>query len=177
MKTKALAILFALFLLTLPVRAQFNKLYDFGSGTDGSEPRFSEIVIDGSVFYGMTCNGGGLDRGTIFKCNLDGSGYIVLHTFMGGSVDGSFPEGSLVISGTTLYGMTCNGGESDLGTIFKIETDGSGFSLLHSFSDAIADGNNPKGSLIISGTTLFGMTEAGGGSSMGTIFKIGIDGS
>ena len=36
----------------------------------------------------------------------DGSGFAVLHGFAGGADDGKKPYGSLILSGSTLYGMT-----------------------------------------------------------------------
>ena len=58
----------------------------------------------------------------------------LLHEFAGTPADGGWPKAALVVSGSTLYGMTYQGGDSDKGTIFKIQSDGSGFSLLHEFS-------------------------------------------
>jgi len=163
--------------------AQFNNLHDFGEGDDGKQP-FGNLLIAGSKMYGMTPQGGGgyLHYGTIFKCNPDGSEYTILHEFIYGADNGRFPIGSLLLSGTTLYGVTYNGGASDLGTIFKIETDGSGFTVLHSFLGGLDQGQNPCGSLVLTGTTLYGMTTYGGGgsgvfSNCGTIFKIETDGS
>ena len=66
----------------------------------------------------------------------DGSGFSLLHTFAGGigsSTDGGYPFGSLIQSGSTLYGTTAWGGSSDAGTVFKVATDGTGFSIVHSF--------------------------------------------
>jgi len=69
------------------------------------------------------------------------------------------------------------------GTIFSIGTDGSNFKLLHSFTCGTSDGGNPYDSLTLSGSTLYGMTNAYGGGSGGgsagdgTIFSIGTDGS
>ena len=68
--------------------------------------------------------------------------------------------GSLTLSGSTLYGMTLSGGANGNGTIFSINTDGSGFQNLFSFSGT--NGDNPHGSLTLSGSTLYGMTSAGG---------------
>ena len=45
----------------------------------------------------------------------------LLHSFTGGS-DGSYPHGSLIQSGSTLYGMTNGGGSGGKGTIFSITT-------------------------------------------------------
>ena len=129
-------------------------------GSDGSLPRCTP-VLSGTTIYGMTSQGGGLNRGTIFKVDQSGSGYTQLHDFSGGVDDGVAPAyGSLLLDGTTLYGMTLSGGNSDLGTIFKIGTDGA-MTLLHEFAGGADDGRSPNGSLIISGTTLYGMTRYG----------------
>ena len=73
-----------------------------------------------------------------------------------------------VLSGTTLYGMTSTGGGRNKGTIFKVETNGGGYTLLHEFVGGADDGETPYyGSLVISGTTLYGMTYKGGDSDIG----------
>lgn len=43
-------------------------------------------------------------------------------------------QGSLVLSGSTHYGMAYADGSANLGTIFKINTDGTSFTVLHSFA-------------------------------------------
>ena len=63
---------------------------------------------------------------------------IILHSFTGGASDGRIPQGSLTLSGATLYGMTSNGGSSDKGTLFSMNTDGSGFGLLHTFANGVS---------------------------------------
>ena len=76
-----------------------------------------------------------------------------------------------------LYGLTKYGGLNNLGVIFRIKTDGSGFTKLLDF-DGIAKGSYPWGSLIL-GTdgSLYGTTLAGGLHNDGTVFKINQDGS
>src|SRR5262245_55600303 len=86
--------------------------------------------------------------------------FTVLHTFTGTYDDGGEPYGSLIQSGSTLYGMTNKGGSNSSGTIFKIGVDGASFSLLHSFDGAFESGH-PFGSLIQSGSTLYGMNNSG----------------
>jgi uncharacterized repeat protein (TIGR03803 family) len=44
----------------------------------------------------------------------------LLHKFAGGTADGQMPHGSLLISSSTLYGMTFYGGDSDLGVVFSL---------------------------------------------------------
>ncbi|MCX5830143.1 MAG: hypothetical protein NTV58_19410 [Deltaproteobacteria bacterium] len=69
----------------------------------------------------MTKTGGGSGKiGAVFKINITGSGYTNLHTFGGGANDGLWPFDSLTISGSTLYGMTEQGGVAGEGVIFKM---------------------------------------------------------
>ncbi|MCX6567036.1 MAG: hypothetical protein NTW38_11550, partial [Candidatus Aminicenantes bacterium] len=134
------------------------------------------LIAGGSTLYGMTELGGAYGAGTIFKMNADGTGYSILHSFIGGSSDGCNPYGSLILIDSALYGLTFKGG-SGHGTLFKIYTNGSGFTLLHSFSGDLSNGYYPYGSLIAIGSTLFGMTYYGGTNGAGTIFKIETDGT
>jgi len=69
--------------------------------------------------------------------------YRVLHHFTDGNSDGSQPMGSLVQSGSTLYGMTGWGGSQNNGVVFKINPDGCGFQVIHNFVSAADDGQNP----------------------------------
>ena len=154
----------------------FGLLHSFlGGSTDGQQPNDS-LVQSGSTLYG-TCNyGGSSGDGTIFSIHADGTGYTTLHNFT--DADGFYPEASLVLSGSTLYGTTEFSSKSTYtgGTVFKMNTDGTGFSLLHTFT-AHGDGSLPTGSLILSGSHLFGTTDSGGSASDGTIFELGTDGT
>jgi uncharacterized repeat protein (TIGR03803 family) len=87
--------------------------------------------VSGSSLYGTTPNGGRNGGGTIFKLNTDRTDYRVLHHFDRPltSSDGWSPHGGLLLSGATLYGTTEQGG-SGQGTVFKLNTDGTGFSTL-----------------------------------------------
>ncbi len=163
--------------LTASLQAQYNLFYSFAGGTsDGSRP-YGSLIISGSTLYGMTYEGGAGNFGTIFKVNKDGTGFALLHSFARGAADGAYPYASLIRNGSTLYGMTYAGGTADCGTIFRISKDGTGFALLHSFAGGTSDGAYPLGSLIASGSVLYGMTYSGGTSGMGTIFKVNKNGT
>ena len=88
----------------------------------------------------------------------------------------AWARGELALSGGVLYGSTFNGGTSDLGTVFKINADGSGFALLHSFTGGATDGKSPITTPALVGSTLYGTTTAGGTSDNGTVFQVGTDG-
>ena len=154
----------------------YTLLHSFaGPVADGREP-FGSLILSGSTLYGMTHKGGAYDLGTVFSMETDGSGFSLLHSFAGVPNDGQFPNGDLILSGSTLYGVTMWGGYSGNGAIFRIQTDGSDFAILHGFPGVYAMGG-PTGSLILSGSTLYGMTYLGGENHLGAVFRIQTDGS
>jgi uncharacterized repeat protein (TIGR03803 family) len=157
----------------MPDGTGFEKLFDFDGTASGSEP-FGSLISDGTYLYGMTLVGGTGNLGTIFKILKDGSGYVKLFDFTG-TANGSQPYGDLLLIGSTLYGTTYAGGSSNKGIIFRIQTDGTNFGRLLNFSGSPAFGERPMGSLVSDGTSLYGMTSAGGSSNDGTIFRVRLD--
>ena len=129
---------------------------------------------DGTL-YGTTAS-------TVFTVQPDGSGFAVLK-WLTNSVEGRFPLGGLVLSEGTLYGTTTNGGSSDKGTVYRLKTDGSDFTVLKGFSALEGgmrtnwDGANPHAGLVLSGNTLYGTAILGGTSGSGTVFKLNTDGT
>ena len=156
----------------------YQVLHSFGIvPNDGYYP-YGSLTLSGTTLYGMTQSGGANGKGTIFQINTDGTGYQVLYSFGSVANDGFYPYGSLTLSGTTLYGMTSDGGANGApGTIFQINTDGTGYRVLYSFGSVANDGTNPYGSLTLSGSMLYGMTETGGAGGFGTIFQINTSGA
>lgn len=161
----------------------YTRLYSFGGGK-GSDPH-GQLILDpnGTTFYGMTRTGGKSDVGVVFSFDTKKNKYKVLQNFRcpGNStpqcvdnVNGATPDhGTLVQSGTTLFGLTTAGGNFGFGTLFSINTDGSHFKILHNFGNpATTDGVNPFGSLMLNGTTLYGTTQLGGSKNNGTVFQI-----
>jgi uncharacterized repeat protein (TIGR03803 family) len=105
--------------------------------------------------------------------------YTIVYRFFGGPKDGAVPTGRLIQgSDDMLYGTTPLGGAVGCGTVFRIAPDGSGFTLLHSFTGAPTDGASPADDLIQSADgTLYGTTETGGSLDRGTVFQMAPDGS
>jgi uncharacterized repeat protein (TIGR03803 family) len=154
----------------------FTTLYNFTGANDGGAP--VGLVLAGNNLYGIADSGGISMNGTVFALNTDGTNFRILYSFGSTSGDGSSPQG-LILSAGTLYGTTANGGSSGNGVAFAINTNGTGFSILHSFTQTAtggtnSDGANPWGGVILSGNTLYGTTAAGGSSGNGTVFSISL---
>jgi uncharacterized repeat protein (TIGR03803 family) len=90
------------------------------------------------------------------------------------NTEGQNPLGPLVLAGTTLYGTASGGGTWGGGTVFSLSTDGTGFTMLHSFAGG-NDGAQPTGALALSRDTIYGVTVAGGYAPYGgngTVFSL-----
>src|SRR5262249_19816257 len=149
---------------------------------DGARPT-ARLILSGDTLYGTAEEGGTGGTGTVFTIHTDGSGFTTLHNFSARTTspsgipinsDGAYPNNGLILSGNSLYGTANQGGSSGFGTVFKLNTDGTGFRTLHSFTALDnnvrnSDGANPLAGLILSGDTLYGTTTTGGRTNVGGI--------
>ena len=126
-------------------------------------------LLVGSNLYGVTGVGGANGLGEVFSVPITGGTPTVLASFNG--TDGKTPVGGLTLVGSTLYGLTSYGGTNNNGTIFSIPLSGGTPTVLHSFNNFV-DGENPYGSLTLSGSTLYGTTSHGGPNGRGTVFSL-----
>lgn len=94
-------------------------------------------------------------------------------------VDWSLPSRlertSLLESNGFLWGVSASGGKNGYGTIFRIKTDGSDFSVVHHFD--LDKGQFPYGSLIEAENKLWGTTQAGGQHNFGVVYRLALDGT
>lgn len=160
------------------------------NGSDGMNP-YARLTASSNALYGTANCGGVTGSGTVFKLNPDGTGFTSLYNFTGISgptstnSDGADPYAHLILSGNTLYGTTEEGGSAGGGTVFAVNTDGTRFTNLHSFTPISSnsangtnrDGSAPQAGLVLSGNTLCGTAFAGGSAGGGTVFKVNIDGT
>jgi uncharacterized repeat protein (TIGR03803 family) len=163
----------------------FTTLHSFPfGGSDGVRP-VAGLILSGNTLYG-TASGGGSSygNGTVFAVNINDMSFTNLHSFSATSIsspftnsDGASPQADLILSGNTLYGTTVNGGSSGNGTVFAVNTDGTGFTNLYSFTGD-SGGANPQARLILSGNTLYGTARIGGsGGGNGIVFAVNTDGT
>lgn len=166
-------------------------LYLFQGATDGSYPNGGLVLDAFGTLYGTTVET--TDRvygGLVYELSPGGGSTwteSVLHSFA--STGGAFPSGALVSDAAgNLYGTTSQGGSSagvcmlflDQGTgcgaAFKLtySPDGSwSYSEIYDFTGIGTDGAGPKASLIFDSLgNLYGVTGAGGGNGLGTVFQL-----
>src|SRR5262249_15417489 len=82
---------------------------------------------------------------SVLSVHVTAQTLMTLHTFSSVSnntnSDGATPIGELVLSSNILYGTASQGGASNSGTIFAVNSDGTGFTNLHSFTGYVPYGN------------------------------------
>lgn len=157
----------------------YEALHHFGSSNDGQQPWAGLVEGQDGKLYGAARNGGAHINGTAFRLNKDGGSYETLHHFNGGIDEGYRPEGTLIQSSDgALYGTTRLGGLANIGSVYKIQSDGSSFTTLHNFLGCGGDGAESSSRLLAaSDGYLYGTTLEGGAFEYGVIFKVRPDGS
>jgi uncharacterized repeat protein (TIGR03803 family) len=162
----------------------YALLHSFSSAAGGSAfPQAALVEGSDGALYGMAGGGGANNAGILFKLNKDASGYTILRTFGTSAADGQGPSALLPGSDGALYGTTTGGGTYNAGTVFRLNDDGSGYSILRSFGSSGVDGRSPLGLLQASDGALYGTTSGGGAytdqntNGLGTMFKLNKDGS
>ena len=156
--------------------------------TSGSAPTAVHLFASGNLYgqfmqasngklYGIVSAAGNSGvTGGVVSVTTDGSTFTTLHSFS--DTDGGHESYSGLIQGSngTLYGTIYNY-STYVGTIFKIQPDGTGFTVLHTLA-AGTEGQWPVGNLLLtSDGYLYGATSLGGANSYGTIFRLKTDGT
>ena len=117
-----------------------NWNWNFGDGTTNTTQNPSHVYTRAGSFaasLGARSTHGAwpLDvtgLGAITVTNTPNPAFRTLYSFTPSF--GSGLNGGLVLSGNTLYGTTSSGGTSNWGTLFAINTSGSGFTNLYNFN-------------------------------------------
>ena len=157
-------------------------LYGFtGQNGDGAGLYWIDLISDTSGnIYGATSFGGTNGTGTVWelvysKSKKTYSENILYEFGASGSGDGNNPYGGLAMdSKGNLYGTTLYGGSSNLGAFYKLTKQGKTWkeTVLHTFAGA-NDGAQSTGNPYIDAKgRLYGMTETGGASDLGVVYRI-----
>jgi uncharacterized repeat protein (TIGR03803 family) len=144
----------------------WNKtiLYRFGQ-CDGAGTNGGLVFDNAGNLYGTTVTMCG-NTGQVYELspaqNLNGTwNKTLVHAFQGPPNDGRWPEAPVTFDQAgNLYGTTLGGGNSDLGTVYRLSRAGNVWTecLLYSFT-GMADGRKPISSVIFDGSgDLYGTT-------------------
>jgi uncharacterized repeat protein (TIGR03803 family) len=146
-------------------------LHSFNGAVEGAQP-FGGVyqAVDG-FFYGTTSTGGANGGGTAYRMATDGTQFTVLHAFPANATEGANPQAALT-QGTDgfLYASTLNGGASNLGTIFKMDTSGN-VTVLYTMVGG-TEGGHPYSVLVQADQDNFFGTASTGGNGGGLLFKL-----
>jgi uncharacterized repeat protein (TIGR03803 family) len=181
----SLALLLVLAMTAQSVQAQTFKVLHTFHGKDGAFPTGTLIRDSAGNLYSTTSGGGtgGCDKygcGTVFKMNEVGK-ELWLNSFKGtNEIDPAAgvlrdPSGNLY--GTTIFGgkirKNCGGVQAGgCGTVYKVDKTGK-TTVLYRFEGFPQDGYFPSSVLVQDGTgNLYGVTNEGGTSNFGTVFKV-----
>ena len=162
----------------------FTNLHSFtatsgphSTNSDGASP-YAGLLLAGSTLYGTASAGGTNGTGALFSISTNGMNFRNLYSFSssvdyGPNSDGAYPMSGLILSSNILYGTARDAGTNGNGTVFAINTNGTGFTTLHNLK-ATDDGSYPVAGLILSSNTLYGTTSFGGSGGSGTAFSISL---
>jgi len=127
----------------------YQVLHEFNGSTDGSNPFSPPIVANNGKLYGTTGNGGNNLTGTLYSIDVTGANYVIHKHFLD-VADGAYPySGVIQASDGLIYGSTSfsNIGGDFGGTIYRINLDGSGFTVVKVF-DENSEGQSSPGPLV-----------------------------
>jgi uncharacterized repeat protein (TIGR03803 family) len=158
----------------------YAVVHHFTGGTDGSVP-YHELVYDpaSNKLYGTTSAGSG--GGTIFSYNPSNNEFAtVISDFQGRSA----PQRQLVVSNNYIYGVLQYGNQAGNPVVFRVATNGTGFTPIHEFAEY---GAMPQNVVLGTDNILYGVNIGGGGSDCypapqatrycGQVFSLNLDGS
>jgi len=150
----------------------YTKLFEF-SDAQGYEPMGKLFEASDGKLYGALAWGGTVGGGCLYRIDKNGTNFQVLYDFSNLN-DGYSPFGNLVEDGSGfLYGST-NYSSTGYGVVFKMNKNGTGYSVLRNFS--ASDPGYPYGGVRLYGGFLYGIGYLGGASGLGGIFRIGTNG-
>ncbi len=158
-------------------------LHNFMGSWDGGYPHAIAMDKSGQLYGTTSFNSNGFAG--VFRLSAISSLYwyeLVLHSFWGGRGADGDPVGVLTFDAKgDVYGTTHDGGPRGTGTVFKLAKNqgkpGWTETVLYTFKGTAfgggSDGANPYGGVIFDAAgNLYGTTEWGGPTAMGTVFEL-----
>jgi uncharacterized repeat protein (TIGR03803 family) len=157
----------------------YTVLHDFDTvPNDGFDPRNNALTLADGILYGATVSSRSNGNGVVFSIATNGANYEILHYFVNTGSDGRLPYGTLLVTGSSLIGVTQSGSFSPLngtsGTIYKMDTNGLNYQIIHRFDGLSVAGGRPAGGVLLLNSTLYGQITYG---TTGAVYSVETDGS
>jgi uncharacterized repeat protein (TIGR03803 family) len=140
-------------------------LHSFDPSTEGGIPIGPLVQAADGKFYGTTSGGGAFSQGIVYRITTGGA-YKVLHSFDGATEGSGSTAGLVQASDKLLYSVNSAGGANGYGTLYRINTTGKIFELLHAFDFQQGAYPGATPTLHTSGT-IYGFAMKGGGGENG----------
>jgi uncharacterized repeat protein (TIGR03803 family) len=155
--------------------ATVQPMFQFAN--TGTAPSAGLFKAGDGTLYGTTQTGGTYGAGTVFRMSQGGTLNTLANFYSAtnNTSSGSAPQSSLVLgSDGNFYGTTNDGGTtSNNGTIFRMTPEGQVTVLVALNSSSVPLGADPACGLTVGPDgSFYGVTQNGGSSFLGTIFKV-----
>lgn len=144
----------------LSVKGKLTIIHSFDGSTEGSIPIGSLMQAADGKFYGTTSAGGSFSQGIVYQIASDGT-YNVLHNFQDATEGSGSVSGLVQASDNFLYSVMPLGGAYGYGTLYRINTTGTKFKVLHTFKYGSGAYPTSTPTLYTDGT-IYGLTTNGG---------------
>ena len=146
-------------------------LHNFTDATGGF-PIGGLVQGSDKKLYGTTYLGGTSPNGGVVYQLTTGGAYKVIKNFSNTAPASGYALTSSLVQGSDgfLYGVCQKGGAGTRGTLFKVNTTGTTFAVLHDF--AKATGWDPESApLLHTNSKIYGLTTAGGPADSGVVYS------
>ena len=167
--------IFSLAFISPTQAVTYQIVTEFPTSNYGGPVAGLTLSPDGTTFYGTKATEF-TNSGEVFSVGVDGSQFDSLHSFQSFSV---YPSSSVIQNGSTLFGTatSLNSGFNYTSQIYSLNTNGSGFQVLHSFGGSPpSEGGVLNSQLTLVNSVLYG-TITGPGALLQELFSLNTDGS
>jgi uncharacterized repeat protein (TIGR03803 family) len=156
-----------------PLHTYF-PLYHFDS-INGSGARGRLLKAANNLLYGFTELGGNANSGVLYSYNYLAHQFLKLFDF--NIANGARPVyGGLAVYNNVLYGVTSQGGTTNVGVLFSFNLSTNAYNVLHHFNTIT--GEKPFAGLVLGNDNkLYGTTKYGGNYNRGVLFQYDINAS
>lgn len=148
----------------LSTAGKLKLIHSFDPSVEGGTPIGPVMIAADGNFYGTTSGGGQYSQGIVYQL-APGGGYKVIHDFQ--LLEGSGSTAGLVQgSDGYLYSVMPSGGSKGYGTLYRVNTSGTKFQVLHQFN--YKEGAYPSATpTLATNGTIYGFTAKGGNGENG----------